>query len=258
MTALLRVGDDMRALAIQAWVSGGKRMTQRQTEACRTLGIRPDQGELVLSMYSTGRHPQHAAYHPQQPSLGCTRVTHQLQGDVEQRAGFVGRLFDPAGVDDTRAGAQHALVRRHAPGRGPDSHDHRRTASWPTADDTGNKAVLLGQNTSIGSSVDPNFTKVYWDAYKFSSQPILVPYELLQDKKAIDLVARLGQMLGERLGRGTNTYYTTGTGRRSAQGHRHGVHRGSGPPRRTMPSPPTMSSTCTTRSIRRTATTSAT
>ena len=209
--ASLRVGDDMRALAIQAWVSGGKRMTQRQTEACRTLGIRPDQGELVLSMYSTAdiRNMRHIirSNHPS-VARGLLENFKATLSNVQGSSG--GFLIPPESM------IRELELNMLWFGGMRQAADQIRTTtgermSWPTADDTGNKAVLLGQNTSIGSSVDPNFTKVYWDAYKFSSQPILVPYELLQDS-AIDLVAALGQMLGERLGRGTNTYYTTGTG----------------------------------------------
>jgi HK97 family phage major capsid protein len=89
--------------------------------------------------------------------------------------------------------------------------------SWPTADDTTNTGVQLGESTSIGSSVDPSFGKVIWNAYKFSSKAILVPYELIQDS-VFNLPAVLGSMLGERLGRITNTKFTTGSGASTAKG----------------------------------------
>jgi HK97 family phage major capsid protein len=88
---------------------------------------------------------------------------------------------------------------------------------WPTADDTGNTGEQLGEGGSIGSSVDPLFGGVYWDAYKFSSKPVLVPYEFIEDSPE-NVPAILGQMLGERLGRITNTKYTTGSGANTAKG----------------------------------------
>lgn len=88
---------------------------------------------------------------------------------------------------------------------------------WPTANDTANTGVQLGENTSIGSSVDPTFAQVIWNAYKFSSQAILVPFELLRDN-AVNLAAVIPQMLGERLGRIQNTKYTTGSGASTAKG----------------------------------------
>ena len=95
--------------------------------------------------------------------------------------------------------------------------------SWPTGDDTSNKGILLGQNTAAPTTGNqPTLAKVYWDAYKFSSNspdgtPILVPYELLQDS-AIDLVEQLGEWLAIRLGRISNDYYTYGTGAAQPKG----------------------------------------
>jgi HK97 family phage major capsid protein len=83
--------------------------------------------------------------------------------------------------------------------------------SWPTVDDTGNQAVQLSENTAVTTTVDPAFAKVYWDAYKYSSDAVLVPYELLQDS-VFDLPRILGELLGVRLGRKTNKDFTTGTG----------------------------------------------
>lgn len=94
---------------------------------------------------------------------------------------------------------------------------HGEPMRWPTADDTGNSGVQLEESTSIGSSVDPSFGSVTWNAYKFSSQPILVPYELIEDS-AINLIEVLGSMMGERLGRIQNTKFTTGTAAGTAKG----------------------------------------
>ena len=89
--------------------------------------------------------------------------------------------------------------------------------SWPTADDTSNTGEQLGESASIGSSVDPTFGAVYWDAYKFSSKPILVPYELMQDS-AFALAIELARMQGERLGRITASKLTTGSGAATCKG----------------------------------------
>src|SRR5690606_39002505 len=48
-------------------------------------------------------------------------------------------------------------------------------------------------------------------AFKYSSKPVLVSAELLQDS-AFDLNQILADMLGERLGRILNEHFTTGTG----------------------------------------------
>jgi HK97 family phage major capsid protein len=97
--------------------------------------------------------------------------------------------------------------------------------SWPTVDDTTNKGRRLGASAAIGTggnpattgANDPTFGKVYWDAYKYTSDAILVPFELLEDS-AFQLPQVLGELLGIRLGRITNTEYTTGTGNSQPKG----------------------------------------
>lgn len=82
---------------------------------------------------------------------------------------------------------------------------------WPTANDTGNIGELLGEATTFGSSVDPSFGQVIFKAFKYSSKPVLISSELLQDS-AFDLGARIGEMLGIRIGRIQNAHFTTGGG----------------------------------------------
>lgn len=87
---------------------------------------------------------------------------------------------------------------------------------WPTTNDTANTGVLLSEATTIGSSVAATFSQVLFNAYKFSSQPIIISEELLNDS-AFDLSGLLGRTCGTRLGRAGNTYLTTGLGSGSNQ-----------------------------------------
>jgi len=80
---------------------------------------------------------------------------------------------------------------------------------WPTVDDTANTGAILAENTSFGSSVDPTFGTITFGAYKYSSKPVLVPNELLQDS-AFDLASYIASALGQRIGRIQNTHFTTG------------------------------------------------
>lgn len=82
---------------------------------------------------------------------------------------------------------------------------------WPTVDDTSNTGELLAEATTIGTSVDPTFATVTFNAYKFSSKAVFASAEILQDS-AFDLGGIIGGLLGERLGRVQATYMTTGTG----------------------------------------------
>lgn len=88
---------------------------------------------------------------------------------------------------------------------------------WPTADDTDNTGVQIGENTSHDDGSDPTFGSVIWNAYTFTSKIVKVPNELMTDS-VFNLATVLGRMLGERLGRIQNTKYTTGTGAGTAKG----------------------------------------
>jgi HK97 family phage major capsid protein len=85
----------------------------------------------------------------------------------------------------------------------------------PTVNDTTNKATLTGINTQ---TADTNlvFGQVVLDAYAFRSL-ILVPFELMQDTE-VGLEAYISEALAERIARGTEEYFTTGTGSSQPQG----------------------------------------
>ena len=90
-----------------------------------------------------------------------------------------------------------------------------RTASggdinFPTSDGTSETGELIGENTTA-TGADPSFGVATIKTYKFSSKIVAVPFELLQDS-SIDMEAFIRGRLVTRLGRVTNTYFTTGTG----------------------------------------------
>jgi len=82
---------------------------------------------------------------------------------------------------------------------------------WPTMNDSSNKGAILAEATTFSTSVDPTFASVIFKAFKYSSKPIIVSNELLQDS-AFDLSAMIGTWLGTRIGRIQNDHFTTGTG----------------------------------------------
>lgn len=98
-----------------------------------------------------------------------------------------------------------------------------RTASGnvlpiPTANDTSNTGELLDENTTATQATSEiSFGQVQLRARKYSSKIILVPIELLQDS-AFDMSTFLAKKLGQRIGRITNTHFTTGTGTNQPMG----------------------------------------
>lgn len=208
------ITEETRALALAGWLRGN-RASERQREACQRLGMDFVRDEMDLRLYNTTTvrqlqrewntvHRDRALTHTLntramsafQGSTGGVLVPETLVRMLEVNMLAFGGVRQVADTIVTGTGERMA---------------------WPTADDTSNSGEMLGESGSIGSSVEPSFQAVYWDAYKFSSKPVLVPYELLEDS-FMDLPGFLGQILGERLGRITATKHTTGTGASEPKG----------------------------------------
>lgn len=82
--------------------------------------------------------------------------------------------------------------------------------SYPTTDGTAEVGEIIAENTTA-TAADPTFGTKSLPVYKYSSKIVAVPFELLQDS-SVDIEAFVGQRLRTRLGRITNTHFTTGTG----------------------------------------------
>ncbi|HEX7769866.1 MAG TPA: phage major capsid protein [Dokdonella sp.] len=78
----------------------------------------------------------------------------------------------------------------------------------PTSNDTSNTGEIIAQNSPVNQQ-DVAFSQLVLQAFKYSSKMILVPVELLQDS-SVNIAEFLGSALGERIGRITNTHFTTG------------------------------------------------
>jgi HK97 family phage major capsid protein len=81
----------------------------------------------------------------------------------------------------------------------------------PTDDDTGNTGQILGEGSEETNFTDPTMSEKILYAYKYSSKFIRVSLEFLQDTM-LNADAWLAGKLGTRIGRITNTHFTTGHG----------------------------------------------
>lgn len=88
--------------------------------------------------------------------------------------------------------------------------DTGATLPFPTTNETAVKGRILGINTQA-TATDPVFGIMNLGAFKYSSDMVLVPEELLQDS-GINMPEFLGRALGTRIARITNQHWTTGTG----------------------------------------------
>lgn len=80
----------------------------------------------------------------------------------------------------------------------------------PTVNDSTNVGSLIAEGVTA-TKLDAAFSQLVLDAWKYTSKEVLVSVELMQDN-SVNLPQLLGRILGERLGRITNTHFTTGTG----------------------------------------------
>jgi HK97 family phage major capsid protein len=87
---------------------------------------------------------------------------------------------------------------------------------FPTSDDTSNSASLLSINTGASESAFTLGTK-QMNAYKYTTGKIIVPNELIQDS-SFNIEQYVRELFVERMARGTNTAYTTGTGSAQPEG----------------------------------------
>lgn len=81
---------------------------------------------------------------------------------------------------------------------------------WPTMNDTANKGRRISEN-SVMTNTDVAFGQVEFNAYKYTSDYVLVAWEFLQDS-TINAAEVIGKALGERIGRITNDEFTTADG----------------------------------------------
>lgn len=88
--------------------------------------------------------------------------------------------------------------------------DSGNALNWPSVDDTAQTGELLAINTAAAEQA-VTYGQVQFLSYKYSSKLVLVPIELMQDS-AFDLNGHLASVLGTRIGRITNTHFTTGDG----------------------------------------------
>jgi HK97 family phage major capsid protein len=97
----------------------------------------------------------------------------------------------------------------------------------PTVNDTGTTAGIDAEAGTIPTDSGTPFSEVTLPVYKYTSDILQVSAELLQDS-AINVPQLLGRLLGERIGRGQNAHFTTGTGSGQPQGFVTNILAGTG------------------------------
>ena len=84
------------------------------------------------------------------------------------------------------------------------------TMNWPTIDETSVVGQIIGENAAIQQG-DMVFGQVQIGAFKYTSDYVLISWELLQDS-LVDIVSLVQEKLVSRIGRIQNTHFTNGVG----------------------------------------------
>jgi HK97 family phage major capsid protein len=184
--------------AVRGWLVPEEKRTDHMREAARRAGVNLSAREINISLpaYSLKgtdkdsiREWEQRAQGVGSGSIGGYTVADEQMQALERAMLEFGGMRQAARVIRTETGAD---------------------LPFPMLDDTSNKGALLSENTQV-SEVALAFGQTVLQSYKFSSKLVLVSVELLQDS-SINAAEVIGSALGERLGRITNDYYTTGTG----------------------------------------------
>ncbi len=183
--------EETRALAFQAWMrrQNGLTLTDDQRRACKRAGFNPNKRSISFDL------PRR----PGQFDKRALSATTGVAGGYTVPTGFMRNL--EAALKAYNGVRQVADVMRT---------DDGTLMPWPTVNDTTNIGQRIGENTGI-TSADPKFGFVQFGAYKYTSNLVLIPTELLDDT-AFALADEMGPMLGERIGRIQAQEDTTGTG----------------------------------------------
>lgn len=88
---------------------------------------------------------------------------------------------------------------------------------WPKVDDTGNKAVIIGEGVDLQEQNNNTFASVTLKAFKYSSKLIKVSTELLRDN-AVNLESYLADAIANRIGRAQEEHALVGDNTGKPQG----------------------------------------
>lgn len=204
--------EEDRSIAIQAWFREqcGHDLEERHVEACERLGFNPRRRNLDIELLPTTRHQALTAAFRNGHQSGAHKRALSANlgstGGVTVAPGTLVTSLEVAMLDFS--GVMQVADTIRTPSGEP--------LTWPTANDTSNSGRQIGESAAV-TTLDPTFAGVTWSAYKFTSDEILVPTELLEDS-VFDIAGVIGPMLGERLGRILESKFTTGTGAATPKG----------------------------------------
>lgn len=189
---LRSIKPEVAGLAIQGWMRrvSGLSLDERHVKAARIAGVNLNRSYLDIDLGRRAMTPkEYRALSAVDTSVGASTIAPSFASAFEAATLAFGGMREVAQVLRTDTGA---------------------AMPWPTANDTGNEGRIVGENITQTDTDVPTGSAT-WGAYKYTSDMIKVPVELIEDS-AIDLVSEVGRMCGERIARRQNRDFTTGDG----------------------------------------------
>lgn len=129
-------------------------------------------------------------------TAGGHTVPTSFQAQIEKKLAYYAKIRNVAAALRTDAGNNY---------------------DYPRVSDTANVATIVGEAGAIGSATDPTFDKVTMLAWKYATPIVKLSVELLQDS-AVNLEELLGELFGDRMGRGQAAHFMTGDGTTQPEG----------------------------------------
>lgn len=204
-----------KAQGFQAWMLGGTaERSSASAEAARKIGLSLDQKQVILHLSS--RWPE---------SMRREDIVAWRESYEEEIRDLTVGLVSPdnGGHYTTQIEMLRALeVARLAYGgmytvATVDRTDSGSDLPIPTMNDTSNEGEIVGESVQQTNEVEPTFSQLVLQAYKYNSKKVFMSVEYIQDN-AIGAVDRIGTILGERLARITNRHFTVGSGNSQPNG----------------------------------------
>jgi HK97 family phage major capsid protein len=235
--------EQAQLTALQGWFRSmmGKALRAEHVQACQQLGVNPRGRHFDLRLSGTqnikrlqeiSQMPRHqrALTSDGTAANGGALVGQTFVNNLELAMLDYSGIMQAADIIDTETG--EPLV-------------------WPTGDDTTNKGAIIGENGSVGTETKPTFGQQVWGAYKFTSKPLLLTQEIIEDSP-INLVGMVPGCSANASAAFSTTTARRATGLTSRPASSPTARRASRPPLRPR-SPPRKSSTSFSRLTRRSA-----
>jgi HK97 family phage major capsid protein len=201
-----------RALAIHGWFGAGTMeadaVTQRHREAAQRCGISLDQPKIRFQLAPVALRSADREGLRQWDEQRLTQVD-VVSPDLGGHFTVPDEMMRPLEIALLEFGGMRQVSTILRTGTGAE-------LPIPTLNDTSNSGALLGEGLEH-TELDVTFDQLTLHAFKYTSRRVPVSVEYLQDN-AINFVGRIGAILGERIGRITNTHFTTGDGNAKPNG----------------------------------------